>query len=616
MASFDGSHTYADNGIYKVTVTVADDDGGMETNSLQVIVENVAPMLTGVATTLTLDEGQIFTLADLGVALSDPGFDNLLNTVDPSNGGELTETFIATTIDWGDGSLPTSVSVVNRVSGLAGVFTTAGFDHVPHAYADNGTYTVIVNFADDDGGAVSPTFTIDVHNVAPTLTLSAEQFTINEGDTLTIPLLGTFTDPGYNNLVRPSGASSETFTYEISWGDGTATEVAMLPASVTDGRQGVATAGTLADSHLYADNDIDNRYTITVKLSDDDGGFDQQSFDITVLNVAPTLLPIAAIDVTSDGTTELTLTFTDPGTDEFEVLVAWGENQDVALEDRWVVEVDHTGATPATYVLTHRYTGPPNPDAITADIPISVVIRDDDFSSATTLAIGQSNIETVLIGQPGTEDANFAIDTTPEIPVIEFPRLEEVLVTADAASSEGTQTDTTMVETRGGEVAATSDRYFRLHVVMPDGRMLEGIRLPDDVLDDLPALFAQLPDNHYRIYLVQGDNRLERLVLDVVVRDHRPVDPSDASDGTRDRPPTDEAAPADDAPNGELFDPQTNAAAANTLPGGRHPLTGASAVAAAALVLDPKTDWAVRLDRAFARADRRRWQTLRRRRPR
>ena len=26
--SFDGSHTYADNGVYTVTVTISDDDGG------------------------------------------------------------------------------------------------------------------------------------------------------------------------------------------------------------------------------------------------------------------------------------------------------------------------------------------------------------------------------------------------------------------------------------------------------------------------------------------------------------------------------------------------------------------------------------------------------------
>ncbi len=48
-------------------------------------------------------------------------------------------------------------------------------------------------------------------------------------------------------------APQESFHYTINWGDGT-TETGELPASVTDGSPGVATIGTLANSHLYADN--------------------------------------------------------------------------------------------------------------------------------------------------------------------------------------------------------------------------------------------------------------------------------------------------------------------------------------------------------------------------
>src|SRR5690606_27889744 len=38
-----GTHTYADNGVYVVKVTVTDDDGGMDMETFTVTVENVAP---------------------------------------------------------------------------------------------------------------------------------------------------------------------------------------------------------------------------------------------------------------------------------------------------------------------------------------------------------------------------------------------------------------------------------------------------------------------------------------------------------------------------------------------------------------------------------------------
>ncbi len=102
-----------------------------------------------------------------------------------------------------------------------------------------------------------------------------------------------------------------------------------------------------------------------------------------------------------------------------------------------------------------------------------------------------------------------------------------------------------------GEMVAASDRYLELVVVSPDGSEIERYRLSDEALVDLRGLFAKLPDNRYKIYLVRTDNDSRRLVMDVFVRRGRVIDPSDDSEGTRDRPPTtEETQKANVPPNG------------------------------------------------------------------
>ena len=98
-----GSHTYADNGDYTVTIRVHDDNGGVGVATFMVHVDNVEPTLTGTSN-LVVDEGDAFTLDGLGVGVTDPGFDNPLNTLDPSNGGQVAETLTAMSINWGDGT--------------------------------------------------------------------------------------------------------------------------------------------------------------------------------------------------------------------------------------------------------------------------------------------------------------------------------------------------------------------------------------------------------------------------------------------------------------------------------------------------------------------------------
>src|SRR5690606_15292502 len=97
QGAFNGNHAYADNGVYTVTITIFDDDGGSNQKSFTITVNNVAPTLTVVGNQ-TVDEGSQVSITDIGT-FTDPGFANPSN---PLPGGETDETFTYT-IDWGDG---------------------------------------------------------------------------------------------------------------------------------------------------------------------------------------------------------------------------------------------------------------------------------------------------------------------------------------------------------------------------------------------------------------------------------------------------------------------------------------------------------------------------------
>jgi hypothetical protein len=115
---------------------------------------------------------------------------------------------------------------------------------------------------------------------------------------------------------------------------------------------------------------------------------------------------------------------------------------------------------------------------------------------------------------------------------------------AGAAASESVNPDERLIALR---IVSPSDAESD-QVVLSDPKLLMGLlkpgvasqaptafKLADADLNDLPALFKKLPDGRYQIYLSEEGHL--RLVIDVVVRQGRAVDPTDDSGG-RDRPPT------------------------------------------------------------------------------
>jgi len=237
-----GSHVYADDGVYEVTVTLTDDGGGSSSDSLTVMVLNETPTVQAAAD-LTVAEGVPFSLA--AIVFHDPG------TLD---------THMAT-IDWGDGTGEEMVQVKESPFGPPGSASGAdGTVSGSHTYGDNGSYTVTVTVTDDDGASASDSFEVTVHNVAPVMDAGADQIA-DEGSVVTLSG-ASFSDLG----------TLDTHTAAIEWGDGS------LPVGgLVD-----QTSRTVSGTHVYADNGV---YTVLITITDDDGASAGDSFTVTVLNV-------------------------------------------------------------------------------------------------------------------------------------------------------------------------------------------------------------------------------------------------------------------------------------------------------------------------------------------
>jgi hypothetical protein len=276
------SHTYADNGSYTVTVTVAEAGTAptpSDSKTFTVTVANVAPAVTAAADqTGSEGTGKSFSLG----SFTDPGDDGPW----------------AVTVSWGDGSPDTTFTEAS-----AGAITAKS-----HSYADDGVYTVAVKVA-EAGTAPTPsdmkTFKVTVANVPPAVT-AADAQTADEGTSKSFSL-GSFTDPGDDG----------PWAVKVEWGDGSS------DTTFTE-----ATSGAIsAKSHSYAD---DGEYTVKVTVSEAGTAptpSDSKTFTVTVANVPPAVT--AADGQTADEGTSKSFSlgsFTDPGDDgPWAVKVEWGD---------------------------------------------------------------------------------------------------------------------------------------------------------------------------------------------------------------------------------------------------------------------------------------------------
>ncbi|MFQ6064779.1 MAG: PKD domain-containing protein [Candidatus Bathyarchaeia archaeon] len=220
-------HAYADDGNYTVTLTVTDDDNATDTATATKTVLNRTPVVkfTESADTAYISEAITFNASD---------------SYDPD--GNITSYFW----DFGDNTTEFYVKGVN-LTDTTGVV-------VEHAYDINGTFTVILNVTDDDGASNSSSSTQTILLNEPPVALFTE--------TAEIVYTGEIIAFSASDSYDPDGNIT---SYFWDFGDGTdATGVNV--------------------SHAYAD---DGFYTVTLFVTDDDGGTASKTAVKAVMNRPP-----------------------------------------------------------------------------------------------------------------------------------------------------------------------------------------------------------------------------------------------------------------------------------------------------------------------------------------
>jgi hypothetical protein len=247
-------------------------------------------------------------------------------------------------------------------------------------------------------------------------------------------------------------------------------------------------------------------------------------------------------------------------------------------------------ASGGNFVFTHFYASNPNSENQSAPIPVTITIVDDPniaftglHQPAVTTPITQTETQTVGNGFH-TIDTQI---TTPGSGLVFLNLAQVAIVISQLQLSppntlalspvvppvQLTQTQNVGLDATTFQESAVEEMQVILVVLDPNGKKTDEVEMQEHVLEDLPALFRQLPDGHYQIMLKEPGETEQRMLMEFKVRGGKPEDVSEGADGA-----------ALGAEQGALDIPA--APTTDTAEFGEPPVRGVGAVPAATALVD------------------------------
>jgi PKD repeat protein len=316
------SHAYSDNGLYRVILTVTDNDGATASAHATKTIMNRPPIASFTETAETVDTNETISF-------------------DASDSSDPDGSIVDYSWEFGDGTKGTGVSV-------------------QHAYSQDGTYTVTLTVTDDDGATdtTSATKTVLIRILIASFTESAETIFSGESihfdaseshdpDGIIVDYSWDFGDGNTATGVEVDHAYEDDGVYTVTLtviddddatGSATATknvlnrppiasftenativskdEVIHFDASESHDPDGIIvnylwefgdgdTATRVTSDHAYSE---DGNYTVTLTVTDDDGASASLVATKIVETETETALPLAILSVIGLGVTALTAT--------------------------------------------------------------------------------------------------------------------------------------------------------------------------------------------------------------------------------------------------------------------------------------------------------------------